>query len=62
MSHGKQESMESGRYNDIIHHDVIHFDITKMGVSQNYRWKIHLTFAINLHIFWFDFSKAIKVY
>ena len=43
-SHGEQEPMESGRYHDIIHwdiiyHDVIHFAFTKMGESQNFRQK-----------------------
>ena len=46
MSHGK-EPMEIGHYHDIIHHDFIHFEISKMVDTQNYQWKIHLTFAIN---------------
>ena len=69
MPHGEQEPMESGRYHgiihrdiihhDVIHHDIIHFAFTKMG-SQN-STKIHPTSAINLHIFRFDFSKAINL-
>ena len=64
MSHGEQEPMESGRYHDInhwdiIHHDVIHFAFTKMAKIST---KIHPIIAINLHIFWVDFSKAINLY
>ena len=38
-----------------------------MADSQNYRMigkntPIHPTFAINLHILWFEFSKAINLY
>ena len=57
--------MESGRYHDIIYHDVIHYDIIKMGIrkKKKKKWrKMQPTFAINLQIFWFDFSKAINLY
>ena len=47
--------------NDVIFF-FFFFAFTKMGDSQKLSAKIHLNFAINLHIFWFDFSKAINLY
>ena len=38
------------------------FAFTKMADSQKLSEKKRLDFAINLHIFWFDFSKAVNLY
>ena len=61
--------MASGHYHDIIqrditHHDLIHFALFSLqgGGFTKLSSKIHPTFANNLHIFWFDFSKVINLY
>ena len=62
MSHGEQEPMESGRFHDIIHWDVIHFAATKMADSRNFRQKYTWLLPLIYTFFWFDFSKAINLF
>ena len=66
MSHGMQEPMESGRYHDIIivtSSSWRHFlPSPRWWIHRNYRKKKRPNFAIKLHIFWFDFSKAVNLY